>query len=128
MRSLRCMVAEDEPLLQITLESILTDCGCNICAVCSSRESALRVAETTQLDLAIIDYWLGQDSADDVIAVLRSRGVPVILASGISGRDVLKAVLENAGALAAIVEKPYCSATIVSTIREVVLVPSHPCD
>jgi CheY-like chemotaxis protein len=115
MRSLRVLVAEDEPVLQMMLEDVLIQLDCTVVATCSSRWEAIELSRTEDLDFAVIDYWLGSEKSDDVIAILKQRGIPVILATGMANhlgpcRDEVSGV----------VDKPYSTTAIKAAIDQCV--------
>ena len=112
MRNLRVLVAEDEPLLQMMLEEVLAPLDCTVVATCASRAEAFELSRTEELDFAVIDYWLGSESSDDVITILNQRGIPVILATGVATH--LSPCLRE---VVAVVDKPYSVAAIENAIE-----------
>jgi len=75
-------VVEDEPLISMLLETMLEDAGCNVVATASSLKAGLAALEGKELDLAILDMSLGQDSSFPIADALQQRGIPFMFASG----------------------------------------------
>ncbi|WP_248312115.1 response regulator [Bosea sp. BK604] len=76
------LIVEDEPMISMMLEEYLLDAGCEVAATAQNLEKALALAETTDLDLAILDMSLGSKLSFSVADVLASRGIPFVFASG----------------------------------------------
>ena len=55
---LRVMIVEDQALLAIELELVLTDSGCDVIGCAMDRASAFAIAERERPDLALIDVNL----------------------------------------------------------------------
>jgi two-component SAPR family response regulator len=83
MTSKRVLVVEDEMLLALSLEDILTDIGCETIGPAMHLEEALALAETDPLDFAILDINLGGAARSDAVARrLQERKVPFLFMSG----------------------------------------------
>ena len=81
----RVLVVEDEPLVAMLIESMLEDAGCVVVATAPSVEAGLAVAAREDLDFAVLDMTLGQESSFAIADVLAERGVPFFFASGYGG-------------------------------------------
>ncbi len=79
---LRVLVAEDEFLVSMLLEEMLTDLGCEVVGPFATLGSALDAAGAGDYDVAVIDLNLAGQKADPVIAELAARAVPLAIASG----------------------------------------------
>ncbi|PNU06588.1 response regulator [Novosphingobium guangzhouense] len=79
---MRVLVAEDEFLVSMLLEEMLTDIGCEVVGPFADLSSALQTACTGEYDVAVIDLNLGGEKADPIIAELGARNVPIAIASG----------------------------------------------
>lgn len=83
MRARRVLVVEDEMLLALALEDILSDIGCEIVGPAMHLDEALALADVDPLDLAILDNNLGGRTRSDAVARrLRERNVPFVFMSG----------------------------------------------
>jgi DNA-binding response OmpR family regulator len=78
----KVLIVEDEPIIAMMLEEHLLDAGCEVAATAMSLEKGLALAQTTDMDLAILDMSLGSQSSFAVADVLASRGIPFMFASG----------------------------------------------
>lgn len=79
---LRVLVVEDEPLVAMFVEDILTDIGHEVGAVLSRLEEALDAARTGTFDFAIIDVNLDGTPSYPIAEVLKERGIPFVFATG----------------------------------------------
>jgi CheY-like chemotaxis protein len=85
----RVLVIEDEVIVGMLLEDMLGELGCEVVAVATHLEEALRLAGTLDVDLAILDINLGGKQSFPVADVLKTRGVPFMFATGY-GTQILK--------------------------------------
>jgi CheY-like chemotaxis protein len=76
------LVVEDELMIRVLLEDMLTDLGYRIVAAVSRIEDALKAATDADIDLAILDVNLNGHSILPVANILESRGVPFVFATG----------------------------------------------
>jgi len=86
---LRVLVVEDEAVVAMLLEDMLLDLGHEVVAAVGRFEQAMEAAETSDLDLAILDVNLNGVLTYPVAERLKSRGVPVVFATGY-GSDGLR--------------------------------------
>ena len=78
----RVLIVEDEPLLAMDLEGMVTDLGFTVFAVASNVTDALASLDNDMPELAILDVNLAGASSRPVAEVLLAREVPVIFATG----------------------------------------------
>jgi DNA-binding response OmpR family regulator len=78
----RVLLVEDDPLLRMELEDMVSDLGLTVFAGVPSVEDALAVLRTASPDLAILDANLGGESSVPVAELLVSRGVPTAFLTG----------------------------------------------
>lgn len=77
------LVVEDEPLIGMLLEAMLTELGYRLVGPVGSLDEALHAAERPELDLALLDINLGQgDTSFAVADRLRERGIPYAFVTG----------------------------------------------
>ncbi len=76
----RVLIIEDEPIIALELENIVTELGHRVVGRAASREEAVAVAHSEQLGLILADINLGAGGSglDAVTDILRSFSVPVI--------------------------------------------------
>ena len=82
LSSLKVLVVEDEALVSMLVEDMLTDLGCTIVGPAAEIEEALRLAGSAEIDAALLDVNLGGRPIFPVADALQTRGVPFAFASG----------------------------------------------
>ena len=82
LSSLKVLVVEDEALVSMLVEDMLTDLGCTVVGPAAEIEEALKLAGSADIDAALLDVNLGGRPIFPVADALRSRGVPFAFASG----------------------------------------------
>jgi CheY-like chemotaxis protein len=98
----RVLVVEDEALVSIMLEDMLSDLGCVVVGPAASLAAALALAGTEEVAAAVLDVNLGGQTVFPVADILASRGVPFVFATGYG-----RAGLRPADAARPVVQKPY---------------------
>jgi DNA-binding response OmpR family regulator len=78
----RILVVEDEALVAMFVEDILFELSAEVIGPALSMERALAVAATEQIDAALLDVNIRGSPIDPVADLLRSRGVPMVFATG----------------------------------------------
>jgi CheY-like chemotaxis protein len=84
----RVLVVEDEMLIGMLLEDMLTDLGHTVCAVVPRLKDALAAVEGQEFDLAILDVHLHGESAYPVAEALKAKGKPFVFATGYGERGL----------------------------------------
>ena len=82
IKKLRVLVIEDEDLIAMFIEDVLTGMGHEVGAIAARMEDALRAAETGSFDIAIVDLNLEGVPSYPVAEVLQARGIPFVFATG----------------------------------------------
>jgi CheY-like chemotaxis protein/DNA-directed RNA polymerase specialized sigma24 family protein len=79
-RAVNVLIIEDEPLIAVDLESIVTDLGHNVVGISRTRASAVAKAKSAKPNLILSDIKLADDSSgiEAVDEILQSRDVPAI--------------------------------------------------
>lgn len=111
-RSLRILVVEDELLIASSLEMSLEGHGHNVLGPVSTVAAALRILQTEQPDLALIDYRLADSTTEPLLPEFRKRSIPVCVLSGY-GREQLPEAYADCHVL----EKPFSARELVQTIN-----------
>jgi DNA-binding response OmpR family regulator len=109
----RILVLEDEPLVAMLLEEMLLDLGCEVVGPAYSLREGERLAREAPLDAAVLDVNVNGEMSDPVAEVLRSRGVPFVLATGY-GLSAPTA----AGGDVPVLQKPYPAGKLEAALRE----------
>jgi DNA-binding response OmpR family regulator len=82
LAGLRVLVAEDEMLIAMELESMLQGLGCNVVGPVGTVALALRLARTKELDAAVLDVDLHGEKIFPIAQALQARGIPFVFATG----------------------------------------------
>jgi len=91
----RVLVVDDEMMIRMLLEGMLTDLGYTVAAEAGNIEGALTLAKEAEFDVAVLDVNLNNVPVTPVVEVLVERGVPFIFASGYGQRGVPEAYRQN---------------------------------
>ena len=83
----RILVVDDEPLISMLIEDWLSDLGCEVVGPARCLADGLELAESTELDAAILDINLAGESSLSIANALKLKGIPVAFATGDSGID-----------------------------------------
>lgn len=78
----RVLVVEDELLVAMLLEDMLTDAGCVIVGPFARVPEALAAAEIETLDIALLDVNVAGEKVFPVAYALEKRGVPFLFVTG----------------------------------------------
>ncbi len=91
----RVLLVEDELMIRMLLEGMLTDLGHTVAAEAGGIEEALALAKEADIDVAILDVNLNNRPITPVVEVLIERGVPFVFASGYGQRGVPEPYRQN---------------------------------
>jgi CheY-like chemotaxis protein len=91
----RILVVEDETMIRMLLDGMLTDLGYTMTAEAGGIEEALALAKQAEFDIAILDVNLNGRPITPVVEILIQRGLPFVFASGYGQRGVPEAYRMN---------------------------------
>jgi DNA-binding response OmpR family regulator len=75
----RIMIVEDEALVALTLEDVLTEAGYCVCGIADRPEQALEIARALEPDIAVIDVRLA-DGGDGIgLAEQLAARLPILI-------------------------------------------------
>jgi two-component SAPR family response regulator len=97
----RILVIEDEAIIAMMVEDMLTELGATVVGPASSIKRGLLLADSCILDAAVLDVNIRSERVDPVADVLRERRVPIVFATGYGGHA------SEAAADTRVIEKPY---------------------
>ena len=112
LANLRVLVVEDDVMISMLIEDMLTDLGCRIVGPAARSQEALALLRDIEIDCAILDINLGGDPVNPVADLLRERGVPFAFATGY-GEGGLRDIDRDVS----ILQKPFGQAQLVQTLR-----------
>jgi CheY-like chemotaxis protein len=84
----RIIVVEDELMIRMLLQDMLTDLGYTLAGEAGRLDEALELAKEGQFDVAILDVNLNGQPISPVVEVLIERGLPFVFATGYGQRGV----------------------------------------
>jgi len=84
----RILVVEDEFLIRMLLEDMLTDLGYELVGVAGRVDEAAEMAQTKEFDLAILDVNLDGRDVYPVADLISKRGLPFMFVTGYGGRGL----------------------------------------
>jgi PAS domain S-box-containing protein len=80
--NLRVLLVEDEALVAMLMQELLTNLGCSVVGPCTTMTAALAAAKDETVDLALLDVNLGAELVYPVADLLASRGAPIVFLTG----------------------------------------------
>jgi len=79
----RILVVEDEMMIAMLVEDMLSELGCSVVGPAHALDTALSLAQSEDgLDAALLDVNLGGQPVFAVADALRAKGVPAIFSTG----------------------------------------------
>jgi CheY-like chemotaxis protein len=112
IQGMQVFVVEDEALIALMLEDMLTDLGCVLAGSADTVARALsQLAEMSDIDAAILDVNIGGEVVFPVADALLQRQVPFVFSTGFGPAD-LAARYPNSRMLA----KPYPSEALAAVL------------
>jgi DNA-binding NtrC family response regulator len=87
----RVLVVEDEMMIRMLLEGMLTELGHTMAGEAGSVEEAVILAKDADFDVALLDVNLNGKPINPVVEVLIARGLPFVFASGYGQHGVPEA-------------------------------------
>lgn len=82
LAGLSILVVEDEFLVAATLADVLEEAGAQVLGPAGSLSQGLAEAESSAIDLAVLDWNLAGECSDVIARVLDVRGIPYVIATG----------------------------------------------
>ena len=79
---LRVLVVEDEMMVSMLIEDMLTDLGCTVVGPASRLDEAIELANRSEIDCAVLDVNLGGQPIFPLADILRAKGAPFAFATG----------------------------------------------
>lgn len=107
----RVLLVEDESLVAMLGEDVLTEAGCSV-TVAMRLSDALHAVDQGELDVAILDVNLGNETSYPVAERLTQRDIPFVFATGYAA-----AGLAGGFATHRCVQKPYDPSQLLAAAR-----------
>ncbi|MEB1529567.1 response regulator [Xanthomonas sp. WHRI 7945] len=109
---LRVLIVEDESLVAMMIEDILTLQGLEVIANVATVPAALQAVEQGGFDIALLDVNIGGQQVFPVAEAIRDRGLPLVFATGYG----LQGIREDLRHLP-VVAKPFSPEYLVRCLR-----------
>lgn len=81
-RALKVLIVEDESLVAMLIEDVVTDLGHDVVAIAGRLEQGIELAGRLAVDIAIVDLNLNGQRTFPIAEILKSRGIPIVFATG----------------------------------------------
>jgi CheY-like chemotaxis protein len=107
----RILIVEDEFLLALHLEDLLTDLGHQVIGVATRLAEALEFSRDAEIDFAVLDINLAGAQSFPVADVLRQRNIPFVFASGYGSDGLVDGYLRET-----VLRKPYESQELAQAV------------
>ena len=98
----RVLVVEDESMIRMLLDGMLSDLGYTMTAEAGALDEAMALAKQEEFDVAILDVNLHSEPITPVAEILTQRGLPFVFATGADLRGVPQAYRNHP-----ILQKPF---------------------
>ena len=110
----RVLIVEDEVLLALHLEDLLTELGHEVVGQATRIEMAMELAHDSDFDFAVLDINVAGTKSFPVADLLRQRGIPFAFATGYGAEGLMDGYRD-----APTLRKPYALEDLVRTIAQV---------
>jgi CheY-like chemotaxis protein len=113
------LVVDDEPLIAMALEAVLTDAGYGVVTAANGRQGLERLAEAPRPELVLTDMMMPVMSGAEMLRAMAAdpdlAGIPAIVLSSLPE----KTILARANGAAAILRKPCTAEEVLGAIARV---------
>lgn len=109
----RILIVEDEVLLLLHLEDLLTALGHEVVGQATRIDIAMQLARESEIDFAILDINVAGTKSFPVADILRQRGIPFAFATGYGAEGLM----DGYRALP-VLQKPYGQDDLERTIAQ----------
>ena len=75
-------VVEDEALIRMMIIQMLEELGHRVVAEAGTLTEGLRLAETAEFDLALLDINVGGYNCESIAQIVERRGLPILFVTG----------------------------------------------
>ena len=122
LRDRRVLLVDDESMVLMLVEDMLIELGASSVETAMGLDEAIRVAETAEIDVAVLDVNLSGRASYPVAELLRARRIPFLFATAYGSGEH-----ERAWSGSVTVAKPFGTQDLAKAL-ETVLGASGPTD
>jgi DNA-binding response OmpR family regulator len=108
----RVLLVEDEMLISIMLEDMLTELGYETIGPARRLDEAKKIASEVAADVAILDFNLNGESSEAVAEILAERKIPFIFATGYDRTGEVDALAH------ACIQKPFEQKGLIAALHK----------
>jgi CheY-like chemotaxis protein len=109
----RVLLVEDQAIIAMDVEYMLTDCGVASVDTAASVDEALVLMEAARPDAAVLDLNLGGHTSLPVAERLKMAGIPFVFATGYGDNSMVPAEFASIPVLS----KPYDAEKLARSLR-----------
>lgn len=109
----RVLLVEDEAILAMSVEDMLTQLGCVVVGPALTIAHASALASSERLDAALLDINVGGGNSFAIAEVLKDRAVPFCFITGYGRDGVPEQFLD-----VPVLPKPYSGAALAGVLAE----------
>jgi CheY-like chemotaxis protein len=113
LAGLRVLVVEDEMMVSMLIEDMLSDLGCKVVGPASRLEEAIALVDSQEIDCAVLDVNLGGQPIFPLADILRAKGAPFAFATGYGD-----AGLRDVDRGAPVLQKPFRESDLARVLGE----------
>ena len=113
LTGLKVLVVEDEMMVSMLIEDMLADLGCTVIGPASRLDEAIALANSVELDCAVLDVNLGGQPIFPLADLLRAKGAPFAFATGYGD-----AGLREADRGSPVLQKPFREGDLARVLGE----------
>jgi AmiR/NasT family two-component response regulator len=108
----RVLVVEDEPLISLDIQAVLSDAGFDVVGTAATLIKAMELAHDVEFEGAVVDMNLNGDITAPVVQKLLDQSIPVVLLTGYSSKALVEPFCH-----CPLINKPYDSSHLVDTLQ-----------
>ena len=120
LEGLRVLVVEDDYLISLLFDDMLTSAGCVVVGPLPRLTDALEAAAKERCDAAVLDVNLGCERVYPVAKILAERHVPFIFVTGYSGDALPREYAEQPR-----IAKPFKAAQLLGALSNLIEMPGR---
>jgi CheY-like chemotaxis protein len=110
---LRVLVVEDEMMVSMLIEDMLSDMGCVVVGPAARLDKAIDLAKTAPIDCAVLDVNLGGQPIYPLADLLREMGRPFAFATGYGDAGVREVDVGTP-----VLQKPFREGDLARVLKE----------
>lgn len=115
LSGLRILVVEDELIILMMIEGMLSDLGCNDVVSAPSVDKALALVDGQRFDIALLDMNLGGKDSRPVAEALERHGVPFAYCTGNIAGNSAKGGLDRP-----VLRKPFSAEELAAALSRLI--------